>query len=214
MIEDIYWDNDGYYKITNIDRKTIQIDASDIPGSNLLGLIVKIAEKFKVHPYQIQLMQDGKIIKYCKPRSVNLFDSDIKTVLTCIFKELPKLYICYKFTQLFDCYCWHSCGTGKFNISIMSSDDGNDPANECYVLTPEKCLHYIKLENREYPECNNNKGGFIKYEEFRVGLISNISNSDFVFDPLNLPLTYNYDKMCVPQILTYYDALGMLEIEL
>ena len=66
---------------------------------------MKIAEKFKVHPYQIQLLQDGELIKCREPRLKLLFDGDIKTVLTCIIKELPKLYICYEFIHLFDCYC-------------------------------------------------------------------------------------------------------------
>lgn len=101
--------------------------------------------------------------------------------LYCIIKELSKLSMFYEL----DCHCTNErCGVGKFSISVLTSDR-NDPDNDCYILTPEKCLHYMKVENKDKPICGNNNVGFIRYDRFRIDLISNISSSDFAFNPTN-----------------------------
>ena len=191
-------DYDSNFIIHTLTGKTIKIDPYSLYNQNLEEFIKKIAEKLKVHPIQIELIQDGEIIKYDEDKTI--FDPDIKHELTCIIKELPILSICYIFYPLIDCYCSSNCGIGKFIVSISNSDD------DCYVLTPDKCLHYIKVENIEYPECDNGSGGgYIRYEKFKVGLISDTPN--FAFNSYDFKSFSGYG---IHQVLTYYDALSIL----
>ena len=186
-------DNNDIFTINLTSGETFNIDASDI--IYIKDLIELVATYLNVYPMQISLVEGDEIIS----DDPELLIFDINHTLTCIIKPPPTLYVYYDFVT--ELGCSGECGIGSLYISLEKPSPLYD---HCEVLESNMFLYYEKIENLGYTCCT----GFIRYENFYVGIISEES-----YNPYDNPnyKWHEHDVTIDTYVLNYGDALKMLD---